>query len=66
MKYTPENVLKADPYNMAGGIYDFIDDLNVAMETPIEYRQKFDKIIICGMGGSAISGEGRLIVCMPN
>ncbi len=57
MKYTPENVLKADPYNMSGGIYDFIDDLNNAMETPIDYEQDFNKIIICGMGGSAISGD---------
>lgn len=57
MKYTPENVLKEDPYNMAGDIYDFIDDLNSAMETPIEYEQEFDDVIICGMGGSAISGD---------
>ena len=56
-KYTPENVLREDPYNMAGGIYDFIKDLNNAMETPIEYEQEFDDIIVCGMGGSAISGD---------
>lgn len=65
MKYTPENVLRDDPYNMAGGIYDFIDDLNNAMETPIEYEQEFDDIIICGMGGSAISGD-VLVDCMYN
>ena len=28
-KYTPENVLREDPYNMAGGIYDFIKDLKI-------------------------------------
>jgi len=63
MKYTPENVLKADPYNMSGGIYDFIDDLNNAMETPIDYEQDFENVIICGMGGSAISGD-ILVDCM--
>ncbi|HKM14168.1 MAG TPA: bifunctional phosphoglucose/phosphomannose isomerase [Candidatus Methanomethylophilaceae archaeon] len=57
MKYTPEYVLDADPDNMAGGIYNFLDDLSDAMETPIDIKPKFDKILICGMGGSAISGD---------
>ena len=57
MKYTPEYVLDADPDNMAGGIYNFLDDLDDAMETPIDIKPKFDKILICGMGGSAISGD---------
>lgn len=63
MKYTPERVLEIDPENMAGGIFDFIDDLNHAMEIPIEIDPKFNKIIICGMGGSAISGD-MLADCM--
>lgn len=57
MKYTPKDVLDADPDNMAGGIYDFLDDLNNAMKIPIDISPKFDKILICGMGGSAISGD---------
>lgn len=57
MKYTPENVLDADPDNMAEGIYNFIDDLNNAMNVTIDISPKFDKILICGMGGSAISGD---------
>lgn len=57
MKYTPEKVLDLDPYNMAGGIYNFLDDLNLAMETQIDIRPKFNKILVCGMGGSAISGD---------
>lgn len=64
-KYTPENVLREDPYNMAGGIYDFIKDLNDAMEITIDYEQEFDDVIICGMGGSAISGD-ILVDCMFN
>ena len=57
MKYTPKDVLDADPYNMAEGIYNFIDDLNKAMEISIDINPKFDKILICGMGGSAIGGD---------
>ena len=57
MKYTPENVLDADPDNMAGGIYNFIDDVNNAMKISIDISSKFDKILICGMGGSAMSGD---------
>lgn len=57
MKYTPRDVLDADPDNMAEGIYNFIDDLNNAMEVSIDINPTFDKILICGMGGSAISGD---------
>ena len=63
MKYTPERVLEIDPENMAGGIFDFIDDLNHAMETVIDINPEFNKILICGMGGSAIGGD-MLADCM--
>lgn len=57
MKYTPESVIRNDPENMAGGIYNFIDDLNAAMNVKVDFKTDFKDIVICGMGGSAISGD---------
>ncbi|MGI5965271.1 MAG: bifunctional phosphoglucose/phosphomannose isomerase [Candidatus Methanomethylophilaceae archaeon] len=57
MKYTPESVIRNDPENMAGGIYNFIDDLNTAMNVDVDFKASFKNILVCGMGGSAISGD---------
>ncbi|MDR2698662.1 MAG: bifunctional phosphoglucose/phosphomannose isomerase [Candidatus Methanoplasma sp.] len=42
---------------MAHEIYNFVDNLKVATEHPIEIDVRFNRIMICGMGGSAIGGD---------
>ena len=53
--------LKRDPaleHNcMAHEIYNFADNLKTATEYPIKIDAHFDRIVICGMGGSAIGGD---------
>lgn len=42
---------------MANEIYHFVDDLRTATESSITINADFNRIIICGMGGSAIGGD---------
>ena len=42
---------------MAHEIHDFVDNLRSAVERPIKIRADIDRIMICGMGGSAIGGD---------
>jgi len=42
---------------MAEEIYNFTDDLKNSMQHPIKIDAGFDRIMICGMGGSAIGGD---------
>ncbi|MDR1405019.1 MAG: bifunctional phosphoglucose/phosphomannose isomerase [Candidatus Methanoplasma sp.] len=43
--------------SMAHEIYNFVDDLRIAVETPMKIDADFSRIMICGMGGSAIGGD---------
>lgn len=38
-------------------IYNFVGDLDDAVNTPMHIKADFDRIIICGIGGSAIGGD---------
>jgi glucose/mannose-6-phosphate isomerase len=42
---------------MAREIYNFADDLKFAVESRIDISPDFNRIMICGMGGSAIGGD---------
>jgi glucose/mannose-6-phosphate isomerase len=46
-----------DPNNMAREIYDFLENLETAVTAELSMEAKFDRIMICGMGGSAIGGD---------
>ncbi|MDR1691205.1 MAG: bifunctional phosphoglucose/phosphomannose isomerase [Candidatus Methanoplasma sp.] len=43
--------------NMSHEIYNFVDNLKVAISSPIKIDAVFNRIMICGMGGSAIGGD---------
>ncbi len=57
MSEDPESSLAANHHSMANEIYNFVDDLKTATERPIRIDADFNRIIICGMGGSAIGGD---------
>ncbi len=42
---------------MSHEIYNFVENLRVAIEKPIKVCADFNRIMICGMGGSAIGGD---------
>ncbi|MFA6803370.1 MAG: bifunctional phosphoglucose/phosphomannose isomerase [Candidatus Methanomethylophilaceae archaeon] len=46
-----------DPRNMARETYCFVEDLDHAVSEELSLDVDFDKIVICGMGGSAIGGD---------
>jgi glucose/mannose-6-phosphate isomerase len=43
--------------SMANEIYHFVDNLKSSTEKPIKIDVELNKILICGMGGSAIGGD---------
>ena len=46
-----------DPSNMAEHIGSFVDQLEQSTLEPIDIEMEFKRLVICGMGGSAISGD---------
>ncbi len=46
-----------DPSNMAKHIMSFVDQLEHATTEPIDISLDFKRLVICGMGGSGISGD---------
>jgi len=46
-----------DPNDMHREIYAFVDNLSEAVEGDLDIKADFDRIVICGMGGSAIGGD---------
>lgn len=42
---------------MSYEVYAFVDTMAEALEQTIDIKADFDKIVICGMGGSAIGGD---------
>ncbi len=42
---------------MSYEVYVFADTLAKALDQPMDIKADFDKIVICGMGGSAIGGD---------
>lgn len=49
----------ADPNNggMASEIFKFVDNIKSAIGCVLDIKADFDRILICGMGGSAIGGD---------
>ena len=43
--------------SMSSEVYNFVDDLESSMKEKIKIKANFDRIMICGMGGSAIGGD---------
>lgn len=43
--------------SMAHEIYNFVDNLKTAIDVPFKIKADFNRIMICGMGGSAIGGD---------
>ena len=50
---------RSDPEHssMSHEIYNFVEDLRDAIKVPIDINISFNRIMICGMGGSAIGGD---------
>ncbi|MDR2846671.1 MAG: bifunctional phosphoglucose/phosphomannose isomerase [Candidatus Methanoplasma sp.] len=46
-----------DHDSMASEIYIFLDNLRDSIEEPLNLSADFNRIVICGMGGSAIGGD---------
>lgn len=53
----PEGDHTYEHSSMANEIYNFVDNLRTAVESPIIIDANFNRIMICGMGGSAIGGD---------
>ena len=52
------NLLEAeDPTGMIEQLYDFLGDIDSAINETIDFDADYDNIAICGMGGSAIGGS---------
>lgn len=53
----PEGPSSHDHSSMTNEIYNFVDNLKTATEFRISIDADFNRIMICGMGGSAIGGD---------
>lgn len=51
------NLNVIDPSDMGKNISSFVEQLEVSTAEPIDISLDFDRITICGMGGSAIAGD---------
>jgi glucose/mannose-6-phosphate isomerase len=56
-KERSEEVHLQDHTSMASEIYNFVDNLKSSIECSVDINASFNRIMVCGMGGSAIGGD---------